>query len=124
MVSAHHSEVSSFLGAGDDKAALIGSARQPRHGEAVAFFRPRKRSVASDLDRVCCVDFKLLLAPLVQLLSGDGWASFHQTADESVEDEASVASVSTVEAKDELIEIGVQVLVAHRSLMGAEQPAL
>jgi hypothetical protein len=46
--------------------------------------------------------------------------SLHQAADESVEDETAVASVPTVESKDELIEVGVQVLVAHRPLVGAE----
>jgi len=35
-----------------------------------------------------------------------------------------VAGVPTVEAKDELIKVGVQMLIAHRSLVGAKQPAL
>ena len=76
-----------------------------------------------DLDGVSVIGGCLLATSLPQLLVGHGSPSFHQTADEAPEDQATVARVSTVEAKDELVEVGVQVLVAYRPLMGPEQPA-
>ena len=76
-----------------------------------------------DLDRVRRVVVHLLNAPQSQLLVGHGWPSLCQGADKALEDEAAVARVSAVEAEDELVEIGVQVLVAHRPLVSSEQPA-
>lgn len=74
--------------------------------------------------RVSLVFGQLIVASLAELLIGDGRTSLHQAADEAPEDESSVARMSAIKAKDELVQIGVQVLVFHRPLMGAEQPAL
>ena len=42
---------------------------------------------------------------------------------EAEEEQSAPAGVATIEAKSEFIEIGIQVLRSHGSLVGSEQPA-
>ena len=58
------------------------------------------------------------------VLVGDGRPRLHPLADEPPEDESAVAGVATIEPKDELVEVTVEVLVGHTSLVGAEEPPL
>src|SRR6266511_6140020 len=44
--------------------------------------------------------------------------------EQAVEEQAAAARAATVEAEDELVEVEVELPLAHSSLMGAEQPAL
>ena len=42
---------------------------------------------------------------------------------EAEEEQSAPTGVATIEAEGELIEIGIQMLRGHRSLVGSEQPA-
>ena len=42
---------------------------------------------------------------------------------EAEEEQSAPAGVATIEAEGEFIEIGIQMLRGHRSLVGSEQPA-
>ena len=52
------------------------------------------------------------------------WLAVHCLRKQSLEQQAAVSGVASVEAKDELVEVARQVVGVDRSLRGAEQPAL
>jgi hypothetical protein len=66
----------------------------------------------------------LVLSPPPQVLFGHGRPSVRQVADEPPEQQAAIASVATVVAEDEFVEVCAEVLVGDYSLVGSKQPAL
>src|ERR1019366_7252043 len=66
----------------------------------------------------------LLVCPAAtDLFSGHG-RGVEQSTDETPKDESAVARVASVEAEDELVEVGVEMRSLDRPLVSAEQPTL